>query len=101
MVQKCRSCGCEDAIACPGFWVKEDLCSKCAQAIFVCRKCGHNLYVIPDIKELIKVHKMDCPSCGEDDDKLWILGGFGNYEADNKAGRIKPLEEEDDSENNG
>ena len=47
MVQKCSSCGCEDAFACPGgcFWVKDDLCSKCAQAIFVCRKCGHKKYV--------------------------------------------------------
>jgi hypothetical protein len=93
MVQKCRVCGCEDAIACPGgcFWVEEDLCNKCAEAIFVCKKCGHNLYANPNIQGLMAVKKTICPSCGEDDDKLWILEGFGNFEADNNANIINPI----------
>ena len=94
MVQKCRSCGCEDAFACPGgcFWVEEDLCSRCAQVIFVCKKCGHHLYAPSvDVKGLMAVKKTVCPSCGEDADELWILRGFGNFEADKKANLINPI----------
>lgn len=39
--------------------------------IFECYKCNHTLYV--DEKKLDKVLKTDCPNCGEQPDRNWIL----------------------------
>ena len=44
--------------------------------VFICRKCGHNLYVeeVPDFcKKLEKIAELDCPNCGEEGCKNWIL----------------------------
>ena len=43
--------------------------------VFICRKCGHNLYAeeTPDLGEKLgKIAVMDCPTCGERYDN-WIL----------------------------
>ena len=46
--------------------------------IFECRKCGHNLYVDKDrIGTLVEY---DCPECGEEAGRLWILLGEGDFE---------------------
>lgn len=49
--------------------------------VFECRKCGHNLYVENTenlFKELGKVSNLDCPSCGEEPDRNWMLSGVEN-----------------------
>lgn len=46
--------------------------------VFVCRKCGHNLYVGKE--RLKKIFKTDCPSCGEEPEGNWIIVGEGDYE---------------------
>jgi transcription elongation factor Elf1 len=48
--------------------------------VFTCRKCEHLLFVEdPDLKKLEEISKMDCPDCGEDGYKNWILTRLGNY----------------------
>ena len=44
--------------------------------VFICRKCGHNLYVeeTPEFAEKLgRIAIMDCPSCGEEGYENWIL----------------------------
>jgi DNA-directed RNA polymerase subunit RPC12/RpoP len=46
--------------------------------VFICRKCGHNLYVeetdeLP--KKLNGLNKRDCPNCGEEGFENWIWSG--------------------------
>lgn len=44
--------------------------------VFICRKCGHNLYVeeVSDFgKKLERIAEMDCPNCGEEGYENWIL----------------------------
>ena len=44
--------------------------------VFICRKCGHNLYAeeTPDFGEKLgKIAVMDCPTCGEQGYDNWIL----------------------------
>lgn len=48
------------------------------ELIFICKKCGHNLYVDP--VKVKKLFKIDCPECGEESYELWILSGQGNFE---------------------
>ena len=53
--------------------------------IFKCRKCGHNLYIIDGMEKSGKyirnvLRKTDCPSCGEENNELWIFLRNGNYE---------------------
>jgi len=43
--------------------------------IFECYKCSHNLYVSTD--KLNKLLKTECPECGEEPYRLWILTGKG------------------------
>ncbi|GJQ43722.1 MAG: hypothetical protein JETCAE03_32200 [Ignavibacteriaceae bacterium] len=39
--------------------------------IFECYKCSHELHV--DENKLDKVIKTECPNCGEEPYRLWIL----------------------------
>ena len=44
--------------------------------VFICRKCGHNLYAeeTPDFGEKLgRIAVMDCPTCGEEGYDNWIL----------------------------
>lgn len=44
--------------------------------VFICRKCGHNLYVeeVPNFgKKLARIAKLDCPNCGEEGYENWVL----------------------------
>ena len=44
--------------------------------VFICRKCGHNLYAeeTPDFGEKLgRICAMDCPNCGEEGYDNWIL----------------------------
>ena len=44
--------------------------------VFICRKCGYNLYAeeTPDFGEKLgKIAVMDCPTCGEEGYDNWIL----------------------------
>ena len=45
--------------------------------IFICKKCGHNLYV--SHAKIRKLFKLDCPNCGEEADNLWILSCEGVF----------------------
>jgi len=50
--------------------------------IFVCNKCGHNLYT-DDVNKLIGY---DCSECGEEfESEIWRLKGKGVFK---KPGRI-------------
>lgn len=50
--------------------------------VFICRKCGHELYV-KDVKDMGKklgeIAVMDCPNCGEEGYDNWILSGRKRY----------------------
>lgn len=52
---------------------------------FVCRKCGHNMYVKKDkLEEKLPVlMKKDCPECGEDGYRNWVLSHQGDFNEDN------------------
>jgi len=50
--------------------------------IFICKKCGHNIYVSLD--KIRKLLKTECPACGEEAYDLWILSYEGHYVDDNK-----------------
>ena len=44
--------------------------------VFLCRKCGHNLYVeeSPTLGEKLgEVAVMPCPNCGEEGYENWVL----------------------------
>lgn len=45
--------------------------------VFVCRKCGHQLYVPTDgnldVRLISGVAVTECPSCGEEGYENWIL----------------------------
>lgn len=44
--------------------------------VFICKKCGHNLYAeeTSDFGEKLgKICVMDCPNCGEQGYDNWIL----------------------------
>lgn len=51
--------------------------------VFICRKCGHNLYVDESsgrrdgqpslMRRLGKIAERDCPNCGEEGYENWIL----------------------------
>ena len=44
--------------------------------VFVCKKCGHELYVENTdnlMSDLCKLSVKDCPECGEEGLDLWIL----------------------------
>lgn len=45
--------------------------------IFLCKKCGHNLYITKD--KIIKLLKTDCPECGEESYENWIFIGEGDF----------------------
>jgi DNA replicative helicase MCM subunit Mcm2 (Cdc46/Mcm family) len=47
--------------------------------IFLCKKCGHNLYV--ERKKIHLVLKTDCPNCGEESYENWIFMGRGTLNA--------------------
>ena len=53
-------------------------------AVFICRKCNHRLFVNTDGKtayELVKgFDGYDCPNCGEESHLNWIYERLGNYE---------------------
>ena len=45
--------------------------------VFICRKCGHHLYVneVDDFgKKLEEIADKDCPECGEEAYENWLLG---------------------------
>lgn len=47
--------------------------------VFTCKKCGHQMYVENTenlAQSLNKLTVTDCPSCGEESDENWILGGL-------------------------
>jgi len=49
--------------------------------IFICRKCGHNLYVkdTPNfLKRLGEIAVMECPNCGEEGYENWILSNVAH-----------------------
>lgn len=46
--------------------------------IFECRKCSHNVYV--DKHEVYKLFNRECPECGEEPQRLWILIGEGDFD---------------------
>jgi transcription elongation factor Elf1 len=49
--------------------------------VFECRKCGHNLYVENTddvVKTIGKVSNIDCPYCGEEPERNWLLVGLKN-----------------------
>lgn len=45
--------------------------------IFECSKCQHNIYV--DKPKLKKLLKTDCPECGEEAARNWILVDEGEF----------------------
>ncbi|WP_339193947.1 hypothetical protein MKY95_19310 [Paenibacillus sp. FSL P4-0176] len=51
------------------------------EVIFECRKCEHNLFAESiDLKLIDRISKMNCPNCGEDAERNWILVGLGDSE---------------------
>ena len=47
--------------------------------VFMCRKCGHQLYVENEdylFKNLGQISNENCPCCGEDAEENWILMGL-------------------------
>lgn len=52
------------------------------ELVFICHKCGHNLYVSRwnQEKQMKAIMEIDCPSCGEEAHENWILSHFGNYD---------------------
>lgn len=49
--------------------------------VFVCRKCGHLLFVSkPTIEKLECISNRDCDNCGEEGYENWILSRTGDYE---------------------
>lgn len=45
--------------------------------IFECYKCEHELYVTK--KHIAHLLKTDCPHCGEEAHRNWILIGEGDF----------------------
>ena len=50
--------------------------------VFECRKCNHLLFVDKDKlqKKLLTLIKRDCPNCGREGERNWILLRDGNYD---------------------
>jgi len=46
------------------------------ESVFICKKCGHNLFLSGNLKKLVN---LDCPNCGEEAEELWIFSRFGNW----------------------
>ena len=63
--------------------------------VFVCRKCGHKLYVHGNkdnaltISALQEIAAKECPNCGEQGEENWALGfksrGFPGEDGDDNA----------------
>lgn len=49
--------------------------------IFVCKKCGHQLYT----SDVDKILNYDCPKCGEEANKNWIFSKKGNWKNEQKT----------------
>lgn len=49
------------------------------ELIFICHKCGHNLYVEEKAGWVNKIIKADCPDCGEEPNENWMLEGYGSF----------------------
>lgn len=47
--------------------------------IFICKKCGHYLYIIEGENWIKKLKKLDCPNCGEEPEENWIFSDSGNW----------------------
>lgn len=49
--------------------------------VFECRKCGHLFFTDKnELKEkLVTLMEKNCPNCGEEGHRNWILLGQGNY----------------------
>lgn len=51
------------------------------EVVFFCRKCNHHLFAKnPMINTLKNISEMDCPNCGEDGYRNWILSHVGDSE---------------------
>lgn len=51
--------------------------------IFICKKCGHHLFIIKGKDFVKKIKNKNCPNCGEESDENWIFGGLGYYKETN------------------
>jgi transcription elongation factor Elf1 len=49
------------------------------ELFFICYKCGHHLFVDETAQWMKKIITSDCPSCGEEPERNWILGGYGSF----------------------
>ena len=48
--------------------------------LFECRKCGHNLYIDKEeIEKVASLPEYECPECGEEGERNWIVLGEGNF----------------------
>jgi len=49
--------------------------------VFKCKKCGHLLFVDKNnlIEKTMVLIKKDCPECGQEYYRNWILSREGNY----------------------
>jgi len=60
--------------------IKKDL-------VVFCFKCEHRLYLTGNNKRLVELIRelpeTDCPNCGEEGYRNWMVAGSGNYEVDN------------------
>lgn len=49
--------------------------------IVACRKCGHEVYVsAPILEKVSSLIVYDCPACGEEGDRNWIITGSGEFD---------------------
>jgi len=58
--------------------------TKLSDIVFECKKCEHLLFV--DKKELgeklVTLIKRDCPNCGREGERNWVLLREGNYDSE-------------------
>jgi len=48
--------------------------------VFICRKCEHNLFISKEeLKKIWDLPNTDCPFCGEEGERNWIIDREGNF----------------------
>lgn len=54
---------------------------KYPDVVFECYKCGHLFFVSKSElqKKVITLLKRECPNCGREGERTWILSREGNY----------------------
>jgi len=52
--------------------------------VFMCNKCGHEVYGPKDIKIIAKIFKKECPNCGEEPYNNWTISREGDFKKEYK-----------------